>query len=180
MPEGDTVHKLADYLRPRWQGRSITAGLVRLAEPISLAGRRIDLVQALGKHLLIGLDDRTWLRCHLGMWGSWHRYRLNEPWQRPAREAAIELEIDGQVYVCFRPREVERLRDQGLRHRQLAAGLGPDLIDHEAELRRSSAGRASSSPERPRSSTCCSISASPPGSATSTRPRSCSSSVATR
>ncbi|MBK1732715.1 DNA-formamidopyrimidine glycosylase family protein [Thiococcus pfennigii] len=133
MPEGDTIHKLAAYLGPRLVGRTIATGVVRTATVQSLAGRRIEAVWALGKHLLIALDDGTLLRSHLGMWGAWHRYGRDEPWRRPAREAAIELRVEDEVYVCFGPREVERLRDQGLRHRALATRLGPDLIASEAD-----------------------------------------------
>ncbi|AGA90371.1 formamidopyrimidine-DNA glycosylase [Thioflavicoccus mobilis 8321] len=133
MPEGDTIHKLATFLGPRLVGRTIAAGVVRTAPVQSLAGRRVEAVRALGKHLLIALDDGTLLRSHLGMWGAWHRYGPDERWRRPACEAAIELRIDDAVYVCFKPKEVERLRDHGLRHRQLAVRLGPDLIAGEAD-----------------------------------------------
>ncbi len=133
MPEGDTIHKLAIYLRPRLQGRWVEAGVARVPEARPLAGLRIRSVRALGKHLLIGFEDGALLRSHLGMWGSWHRYALGEPWRRPPREAAVELVVDGQIYVCFKPKEVEWLRDLGLRHRLLASRLGPDLIQCDAD-----------------------------------------------
>lgn len=128
MPEGDTIHKLARYLRPRLEGRRIDSGRVHRPPCADLDGRLIEAVQAHGKHLFLALDDGRLLRSHLGMWGSWHRYGEGEPWKRPAAEAAIELRVGGQVYVCFKPREVELLRDRGVRRRLLDGLLGPDLI----------------------------------------------------
>lgn len=133
MPEGDTIYKLADYLAPRLVERRVAEGIARLPAATPLGGLRVEAVQALGKHLMIAFDDGRILRSHLGMWGSWHRYGPGEPWRRPAREARIELAVDGQLYVCFKPKEVELLRDRGLRHRLLAARLGPDLIQGNAD-----------------------------------------------
>lgn len=128
MPEGDTVHKLAAYLQPRLKGRRLDAAQARAADAGDLAGRTVEDVQARGKHLLMLFDDGRVLRSHLGMWGSWHHYRRDEVWKRPAREAAVVLSVADDVYVCFKPREVELLREKGVRARLLATRLGPDLI----------------------------------------------------
>lgn len=128
MPEGDTVFKVAAYLRPELQGRRLVAGLARAGETLDLAGRRVGEVFASGKHLFIELDDRELLRSHLGMWGSWHGYAPDEPWQRPRRQAAIVLDTGERVFVCFNPRQVELLRRGGVRRRRLAVTLGPDLL----------------------------------------------------
>lgn len=128
MPEGDTVFKVAAYLRPQLQGRRLVAGLVRAGGTLDLAGRCIGEVFARGKHLFIELDDRDLLRSHLGMWGSWHGYAPHEPWQRPRRQAAIVLDTGERVFVCFNPRQVEVLHRAGVRRRRLAVALGPDLL----------------------------------------------------
>jgi endonuclease-8 len=133
MPEGDTVHKLANYLRPRLQGEALTGGRLRHADRLELAGRRVAEVQARGKHLFIALDDGRSLRSHLGMYGSWHRYARGEPWRRPVRQAGLVLETRSDVYVCFNPKEVELLATRGLRERDLQAHLGPDLIAEDAD-----------------------------------------------
>jgi endonuclease-8 len=134
MPEGDTVHKLAAYLRPRLEGRTLDAGHARADREIDLGGHRIAGVRAQGKHLLLAFDDGHVLRSHLGMWGSWHRYRRNETWRRPSREAAVVLVIDDDVYVCFKPKEIELLRQRGVRARLLASRLGPDLVGSRVDL----------------------------------------------
>jgi endonuclease-8 len=115
MPEGDTIHKLAGYLGPRLVGRTIAAGVARTATVQSLAGRRIEAVRALGKHLLIALDDGTLLRSHLGMWGAWHRYGRDERWRRPSRPArrGSSCSIVDEVHVCCCERLSDAYRGDG-------------------------------------------------------------------
>jgi endonuclease-8 len=99
-----------------------------------LAGCRVDAVRAHGKHLFIDFDNGMSLRSHLGLYGSWHRYATGERWRRPARQAGIELVADDEVFVCFNPREVVWERSDGLRQRDQAARLGPDLSLPDPDL----------------------------------------------
>jgi len=136
MPEGDTVRRVADYLRPRLAGRPIDTGHVRHRPDIVLEGRRIEEVYPRGKHLFFALDDDTLLRSHLGMHGSWHRYPAGVAWRRPAGQASIVLRVDGQDYVCFLAEDVEHLRAHGARQRQIEGRLGPDLLAADVDFGR--------------------------------------------
>jgi endonuclease-8 len=130
VPEGDTVHKLCNYLAPRLVGRQVgSLELRRVPGAERCLGRRIDAVHAHGKHLFLDLDNALSLRSHLGMYGSWHRYRPGEPWRRPRRQASLVLGVDSELYVCFNAKEIELLRTPGVRGRILAMRLGPDLLD---------------------------------------------------
>lgn len=150
MPEGDTIFKLAEYLRPELSGRRLVAGQVRGIASPDLAGRCVSGVFAKGKHLFIALDDRRLLRSHLGMWGSWHGYAPGERWQKPRRQASIILDLGERVFVCFNPLQVEILREAGVRRRRLDVALGPDLLaattDFGAMLARA---RAIATPQTP-------------------------------
>ncbi len=129
MPEGDTIHKVCNFLAPRLVGRRIAdLELRRLPGAERCRGRRIEAVHAHGKHLFFDLDNALSLRSHLGMHGSWHHYRIDEPWRRPRRQASLVLAVEGEVYVCFNAREVELLRTPSVRERVLAMRLGPDLV----------------------------------------------------
>jgi endonuclease VIII len=106
MPEGDTIHRIANRLRPALVGRP----LVRFAAPRATAGpgarwpvpgTTIDAVEAVGKHLLIRFTGGTTLRTHLRMSGSWHLYRTGERWRKPAGLARAVVEVEGWVAVCF-------------------------------------------------------------------------------
>ena len=103
MPEGDTLARIAVALRPYLAGRVVTAARARLPGPqvSRVIGQKIDAVDAAGKNLLIKFDGGLELRTHLGLHGSWHRYRPGETWRRPPSRAALVLEVPGAVAVCF-------------------------------------------------------------------------------
>ena len=91
--------------------------------PCQVAG-----VSSEGKHLFVNFDDGMQLRSHLGMYGSWHRYRRGEGWRKPMRQASIVIETERMDYVCFNAKEVQWLRARGFRRVDQANRLGPDLI----------------------------------------------------
>jgi endonuclease-8 len=128
MPEGDTIHKLANYLAPRLETRVVDR--VRAADPSAMrlcGGQRVSRVFAKGKHLFIEFENEWLLRSHLGMYGSWHRYRENEAWKKPRRQASLEIAAEGEVFVCFNAKEVELVHAPGVRKRIVDTRLGPDL-----------------------------------------------------
>jgi endonuclease-8 len=128
LPEGDTVHKLAAALRPDLRDRVLTEGRLRAYPGLQLRGRRIADVRAWGKHLFIDFQDGLTLRSHLGMYGSWRRYALGQPWDRPARRASLVLSTDALSLVCFDAAEVEAVTAGGLGERDWQGRLGPDLL----------------------------------------------------
>lgn len=141
MPEGDTTFRTATVLR-----RALVGGVVRraLAQPgpglsrvpdlSVLVGASVGTVEARGKHLLIGFSGGRWLRTHMRMKGSWHRYRPGEPWRLPARRAVCVLETDAAVAVCFDAPVVELLTDAELVRHDALRSLGPDLLAESPDL----------------------------------------------
>lgn len=132
MPEGDTLHKVAARMRPLIAGAVLESVHSRGGrEHDDLAGRTIEAVDAIGKHLVITLSGGHRLRTHLGMKGSWHRYAPGEAWQRPAHTASLILTTAAHVLVCFHAAEVELLDP-----REPATALdrlGPDLLAGELD-----------------------------------------------
>ena len=130
MPEGDTLVRTADGLRPYLLGRTVTAATARQPGPQAgrLVGATVTGVEAAGKNLLIRFDNGLEVRTHLRMHGSWHRYRPGERWRRPAARARLVIEVPGSVAVCFDAPTVELFerRAEGL-HPGLSR-LGPDLL----------------------------------------------------
>jgi endonuclease-8 len=133
MPEGDTLARTAGGLRPYLVGRVVTAartgGPGARPQAERLVGLRIDGVDSIGKHLLIRFDGGLELRTHLGMHGSWHRYRPGERWRRPAARARLVLEVPGAVAVCFDAPTVELFERRAEPIHPVLARLGPDLLD---------------------------------------------------
>ncbi len=137
MPEGDTIHKIAGFLAPRLENQTLErVHLANRQTAERCTGRRVIGVAARGKHLFIELDNRTAIRSHLGMYGSWHRYARDETWRKPRRQASLVLATAADEYVCFNAKEVELVRTPSVRERIVHSRLGPDLIadDIDANL----------------------------------------------
>ena len=89
MPEGDSLHRAAARLRPL-VGRDVTAssphprGLVT-GVAAAVDGRRLEAVEAVGKHLLLRFEGGVTVRSHLRMNGRWRvgpigSTRHGRPW----------------------------------------------------------------------------------------------------
>jgi endonuclease-8 len=132
MPEGDTLHRTADGLRPYLVGRPVTSarsgGPGATPQAGRLVGSTVTAVEAVGKNLLIRFDNGLELRTHLRMNGSWHRYRPGERWRRPPARARLVLEVPGAVAVCFDAPVVELFETRAEGLHAVLAGLGPDLL----------------------------------------------------
>ena len=134
MPEGDTIHKIANFLAPRLGGQTVlAANLADAAAARRGVGRRVVDVVARGKHLFIEFDNGFALRSHLGMHGSWHRYARGGDWQRPRKQLSLSLATAEWEYVCFNAKEVELVRIPSVRERIVHARLGPDLVVDEVD-----------------------------------------------
>ena len=135
MPEGDTIHRAANRLRPALEGQVLTRfEAPRLTGDRPAAGERIDGVEARGKHLLVHFSGGLSLRTHMRMTGSWHLYRTGERWQKPAYLLRALVEADnGWQAVCFQAPVVETYR-RALGDPTSLAALGPDLGAAEPDL----------------------------------------------
>lgn len=131
MPEGDTIYRAASTLRKAVDGAlvqraSSTDKGIRAA---SVVGQRVDRIETRGKHLLLHFDNSLVLHTHLGMKGAWHVYATGQPWRKPAWQAALSLEVNAAVAVCFRPKTLELLTATAFRRHRYLHRLGPDLLD---------------------------------------------------
>ncbi|MEM7707103.1 MAG: DNA-formamidopyrimidine glycosylase family protein [Pseudomonadota bacterium] len=135
MPEGDTIHKIANYLKPRLDGQPLESLVLadRCAER-SVSAKSIKSVRAAGKHLFVDLDNGQSVRSHLGMHGSWHRYPLGEPWRKPRSRASVVITVNDNHYVCFNAKEVELIRTPSVRSSVVDHRLGPDLTAGAVDL----------------------------------------------
>jgi endonuclease-8 len=135
MPEGDTIHKLGHALGQALHGAALTAVYLRdRGEIASLRGARVERIQAVGKHMIIGFSDERGLRIHLGLRGRWRRYPRaagQEPsaaWKRPGPRASLVLVTDSDAFACLHAAQVELLADMDLRRHRVLERLGPDLL----------------------------------------------------
>ena len=137
MPEGDTIFRAAQTLHRALAGRIVTRfesvfpRLARVDDDHPIAGRTIESVTSRGKHLLFAFSGDLVLHTHMRMNGSWHLYRPDDRWQRPARDMRVLVETAEAVAVGFNVPIAELLSSREmLRHTELRA-LGPDLLAAE-------------------------------------------------
>lgn len=128
MPEGDTIWRSANALRPRLVGKLIVSARPERFQV--LEGASVTEVLANGKHLMIHFDRGLVVHTHMRMTGSWHIYRPGEVWRRPARQARLVIATEDTVAVVFNAPVVElrRSRDLNLSH------LGPDILAADVDL----------------------------------------------
>jgi endonuclease-8 len=129
MPEGDTLARIATVLRPILAGRRIIAARGRPggARLELVVGSTVTGVEARGKHLLIGFDNGLTLHTHLGMNGSWHRYRVGERWRRHAACAVAVLSTPDVTAVCFDAPTAELIETRALAAHPVLRSLGSDI-----------------------------------------------------
>lgn len=140
MPEGDTLYRIANRLRPVLAGNVVKDASANpprtgaVIEAASLIGKRVELVEATGKHLLVTFDDRQVLHSHLGMTGSWHVYAPGETWHKPVRQAGVVLSTNDHVVVNFSPKLLELVSEQAIKRNSYLRRLGPDMMLAETEV----------------------------------------------
>ncbi|MEA2385011.1 MAG: endonuclease [Solirubrobacteraceae bacterium] len=146
MPEGDTIHNAANRIRPVLAGRvpeEIATPHPRFARdrwPERLADRRVESVDAHGKHLFIRFEGDLAIHSHLRMTGWWGVFGRDEGWRRSPKRAWLVLRAAGRDVVQFDGPVLELMTASRTRFDQQLAALGPDVLapefDRERFLRR--------------------------------------------
>jgi endonuclease-8 len=138
VPEGDTIHKIATRLAPALVGKTLervtTQGLER-----AIAGRTVASVTAVGKHLVIELDDGAYARVHLGMYGRWRFYDRRSGDAALAKyspgRVSLALVTSDAVYLWIGARTVEIAQRRAPMRGQAIASLGPDVLADDFDSR---------------------------------------------
>jgi endonuclease-8 len=126
VPEGDTIHRAARNLHEALGGKVITRFVTMLPklEQHPIAGRTVERVHAVGKHLLIELSGGLALHTHMRMNGEWHIYRSGEKWMRPRSDMRIVIETKGWTAVAFNVTVADFERPE----------VGPDLLADDFDI----------------------------------------------
>lgn len=133
MPEGDTIWRTARTLHAALAGRTVIAfrsslpAVAAAAERLQVVGRRVEAVEARGKHLLVRFAGGPVLHTHQGMRGSWSLKRAGSARSSPARACAA-IETAEAVAVCALAPVVELLSAAQASAHPALVRLGPDLL----------------------------------------------------
>jgi endonuclease VIII len=150
MAEGDTILRAARRLETALSGQALTVGARsgpgRAAGVERLDGRRLERVEARGKHLLLHFGGLV-LHSHMGMSGSWHVYRRGARWSKPATAAWVSLSGAEAEAVQFGGPTLRLLSARQLRSDPVLSRLGPDVLAAELDPAAVRA-RLQASPER--------------------------------
>src|SRR5271154_298770 len=137
MPEGDTIFRAARTLHRALAGEVVTGfesvlpKLERVEVDSGVVGRTIEKVEANGKWMLMYFSGDLILLSHMLMSGSWHIYRLGEPWQRRPVDMRILIETATFVAVGFNVPVAECHTAASLERRPGFNKLGPSLLAEE-------------------------------------------------
>ncbi len=135
MPEGDSLHRMANALRPHLVGERVEHLRLRSHGEVKMVrGHAVDRVEVVGKHLLLIIDRRWTLHVHLGMHGRWRLYDAGRPWTRAVASATAALVVPRTVLAIYRSacHDLYRYRDMRLEHR--LRKLGPDVLATDFDL----------------------------------------------
>jgi endonuclease VIII len=137
MAEGDTILRAARRIEDAIGGQEVSVragnGRARAAGAERLDGRRLDRVEARGKHLLLHFGELT-LHSHLGMSGSWQVGRQGERRRKPASAAWLTLSGNEMEAVQFGGSTLRVLSAARLRRDPMLARLGPDILGPNLDL----------------------------------------------
>ena len=133
MPEGNVIHHQARRL-----GRAFTRRAVSVDSPqgrfadgaAQVDGHVVRKVEAHGKHLFIGFDNRLWVHIHLGLFGKWRIGRGEAAAARWAR-CGMRIRTD-EAYAELRGPTVCEVLDEDEK-RAAVRRIGPDPIRKDAD-----------------------------------------------
>lgn len=131
MPEGHLAHR---YAREHARG---LAGRIAVASPqgrfaveaAALDGRRIEGVEAYGKHLFYSWDDTSVVHVHLGLVGTFLHHRVPVP--DPRGQVRLRMVGDGLTVDLVAPARCERIDPAG--RDRVVERLGPDPLRGDAD-----------------------------------------------
>jgi endonuclease VIII len=134
MAEGDTVLRAARRIEAAVGGQELgvraLSGQARAAGLERVDGRRLEQVEAHGKHLLLHFGDLV-LHSHMGMSGSWHVYNRGASWRKRASAAWAALSGAELEAVQFGGPTLRLLSTAQLRSDPALSRLGPDILAAE-------------------------------------------------
>jgi DNA-formamidopyrimidine glycosylase len=135
MPEGHTIHRHARLQRKALGGREVAVSSPQgwAAEAAAvLDGRRLEAIDAYGKHLLYRFEEAPALHVHLGLFGRFRTWKAPVP--DPRHTTRLRM-AGGERVVDLSGATASGLMDEA-DEEALLARLGPDPLRPDADPER--------------------------------------------
>lgn len=132
MPEGHTLHRLADEIDRRFGRRpvAVSSPQGRFVEGAALLdGRRVTTSMAHGKHLFVRFVGDRWLHVHLGLYGRFELDRIPAP--EPRGQIRLRM-TNRSSWGDLRGATTCEVLDPDAKAAVIAR-LGPDPLDPDAD-----------------------------------------------
>lgn len=130
MPEGDTIFRAAERLRPVVVGKPIVSlrfVSVRMPE-LFRAGTHVAEIETRGKHLLMHFASTWVLHTHMKMDGAWRVFPTGATLPFAPQRVRVRLELAEAVAACVDAPVVRILRRKELERDPMLAAVGADLL----------------------------------------------------
>lgn len=134
MPEGHTLHRLADELTATFGGRVVRAGSPqgRFADSAALVdGKVLVGAEAWGKQLFIGFPDERFVHVHLGLYGQFDVHAGVDEVPAPVGQVRLRL-VGERAYADLRGATTCALVTREQRD-AVVARSGPDPLRDDAD-----------------------------------------------
>lgn len=134
MPEGHTLHRLADRLTATFGGRVVRAGSPqgRFADSAALVdGQVLVGAEAWGKQLFIGFPDERFVHVHLGLYGQFDVHDGVDEVPEPVGQVRLRL-VGERAYADLRGATTCALVTREQRD-AVVARSGPDPLRDDAD-----------------------------------------------
>lgn len=134
MPEGHTLHRLADELTATFAGRVVRAGSPqgRFADSAALVdGQVLEGAEAWGKQLFIGFPGDLFVHVHLGLYGTFDVHRDVAEVPDPVGQVRLRL-VGERAYADLRGATTCALVTREQRD-AVVARSGPDPLRDDAD-----------------------------------------------
>lgn len=132
MPEGHTIHRHARLQRRHLGGNrvAVSSPQGRFTDGASLLdGRKLETIDAVGKHLFYRWEGDATLHVHLGLFGRFRTFKAEPP--APTEGTRLSMQTaDATVYLAG-PTACEVIDPQD--EETIMARLGPDPLDRESD-----------------------------------------------
>ncbi len=130
MPEGHTVHRIANSFNELFAGKTLTVDSPqgRFTQSAKLiSGQKLIKARAIGKQMFLEFENSQTLRIHLGIYGKWRFVKLNGELPEVQGQVRARFYTDQDMADLRGPTICELIEPQELE--LLEKRLGPDPLN---------------------------------------------------